>query len=131
MFRALSLLIATALIAKATIALAARRRFYALRQRQYAAESPPTKLLAAPALVLVLALTATAVYAAIFHYRPWGWIVLGFLILLSAMAVDHVLRWPKHRLAMLKVVESPHVWRVDAALLALGFAFAALAAFVY
>jgi hypothetical protein len=32
---------------------------------------------------------------------------------------------------MLKVVESPNVWQVDCALLALGSMFATLAAFVY
>ncbi len=128
-FRVLSLLIATALLAKAAIALAARRRFYAIRQRQYAADSLPTKLLVAPALVLTR--TAVAAYAALFHYRPWGWVVVGFLIFLSAMAIDHLLRWPTHRLAMLKVVSSPKVWQADCLLLALGAAFAALAAFVY
>ena len=128
-FRALSLLIAAVLLAKAAIALTAGRRFYAIRQRQYATESLPPKLLVAPALVLTL--TAAAAYAALFHYRPWGWVVVGFLTLLSAMALDHVIRWRSHRLAMLKVVESPKVWQVDCVLLALGSAFAALALFVY
>ena len=116
-FRVLSLVIATALLVKATVALAMPGRFYALRRRQYATESLPPKLVVAPALVFTL--TGAAVYAAIFHYRPWGWIVVGFLALLSAMAVDHALRWRHHRLAMLKVVESPRVWRIDCALLAL------------
>ena len=128
-FRVLSLLIAAALLAKAAVALAAPGRFYAVRRRQYATETLPPKLLVAPALVLTL--TAAAGYAALFHYRPWGWIVVGFLTLLSAMALDHVLRWRPHRLAMLKVVESANVWRVDCVLLALGSAFAALAVFVY
>ncbi len=128
-FKALGFLIAAALLAKASVALTTRRRFYARRQRQYAAESLPAKLLVAPAVVL--ALTAVGAYAALFHYRPWGWVVLGFLLLLSAMAFDHVLRWRVHRLAMLKVVESPKVWQVDCILLAMGLAFAALAAFVY
>jgi hypothetical protein len=128
-FRVLSLALAAALLAKGVIALTARRQFYAIRQRQYATESLPPKLLVAPALVL--ALTAVAAYAALFHYRPWGWVVVIFLMLLSAMALDHVLRWRVHRLAMLKVVESPKVWQVDCVLLALGSAFAALAIFVY
>jgi hypothetical protein len=128
-FRTLSLLIAAALLVKALVALTARRRFYAIRQRQYATESLPPKFLIAPALVL--ALTALSAYASLFHYRPWGWVVVGFLTLLSAMALDHVLRWRVHRLAMLKVVESPKVWQVDCVLLALGSAFAALAVFVY
>lgn len=128
-FRVLSALIAVALLAKAAVALTAQRRFYALRQRQYATESLPPKLLAAPALVF--ALTGVGLYAAVFHYRPWGWVVVGFLMLLSALAFDHVVRWRKHRLAMLKVVESPKVWQVDCVLLALGLAFAALAVFVY
>ncbi|MBX3425575.1 MAG: hypothetical protein KF688_07850 [Pirellulales bacterium] len=128
-FKVLSLLIAAALLAKAAIALAAPRRFYAVRQRQYATESLPPRLLVAPALVL--ALTAVAVYAAVFHYRPWGWIVLGFLILLSAVALDHAFRWKTHRLAMLKVVASPKVRQADCELLALGSAFAALALLVY
>ena len=128
-FKWLSLLIAAALVAKAIIALVARRRFYAIRQRQYATESLPRKLLVAPAIVFALA--AVSLYAAWFHYRPWGWIVVAFLMLLSAMALDHVLRWPAHRLAMLKVVESPDVWRVDCVLLALGLIFAALGASVY
>jgi hypothetical protein len=128
-FKVLSLLIAAVLLAKATIALAAPRRFYDVRQRQYATEALPPKLLVAP--VLVLGLTAVAAYAAVFHYRPWGWVVLAFLILLSVLALDHALRWKSHRLGMLKVVASPKVWQVDCALLALGATFAALAVFVY
>jgi hypothetical protein len=128
-FKVLSLLIAAALLGKAAVALAARGRFYAARRRQYATETLPPKLVVAP--VLVLALTGAAIYAARFHYRAWGWVVVGFLILLSAMAVDHVVRWRAHRLAMLKVVESANVWRVDCALIALGLAFAALGVFVY
>ena len=128
-FKVLSLLIAVALLGKAAVALAARGRFYAARQRQYSTENLPPKLLIAP--VLVLTLTVVAAYAALFHYRPWGWIVVGFLTLLSAMAIDHVLRWRSHRIAMLKVVESAKVWQVDCVLLALGLAFAALAVFVY
>jgi hypothetical protein len=128
-FKVLSWVIAAALLAKATIALAAPRRFYAVRRRQYATESLPLKLLIGPALVLVL--TSVAAYATAFHYRPWGWVVLGFLILLSVLALDHAFRWKTHRLGMLKVVASPKVWQVDCALLALGAAFAALAVFVY
>ena len=123
------MVIAAALLTKAVVALTARRSFYALRQRQYASETLPPKFLVAPAVIL--ALDATAVYAALLHYRPWGWIVVGFLALLSVVTIDHVIRWPTHRLAMLKVVESPKVWRVDCVLLALGSAFAVLAVFVY
>jgi FlaG/FlaF family flagellin (archaellin) len=41
-FKVLGLVIAVALLGKATVALTATRRFYALRQRQYA-PSPLTK----------------------------------------------------------------------------------------
>jgi hypothetical protein len=128
-FKFLSTLIAAMLLVKAAFALAARQRFYAVRQRQYAAEVMPVKLLFAPVFVLVL--TAAAAYATVFHYRPGGWVVLAFLVLLSVLAFDHALRWQAHRLAMIKVVASPKVWQVDCALLVLGSAFAALAMFVY
>jgi formylglycine-generating enzyme required for sulfatase activity len=48
-FQVLSVAIGAALVGKATIALTAPRRFYAVRQRQYATESLSTKLLVAPA----------------------------------------------------------------------------------
>ena len=128
-FQVLSLVIAVALLGKATIALTARRRFYAIRQRQYAAESLPTKLLVAPAVVV--ALTLVAWYATIFHYQPWGWVVTGFLTALSCMSVDHVFRWSRHRQAMLAVVTNPKVWQVDCLLMVVGSGFVALALLVY
>ncbi len=75
-FRTLSFVIAAALLGKAAIALAIPRRFYAVRERQYASESLPPKLLVAP--VVVVALTLVAWYATIFHYQPWSWVVTGF-----------------------------------------------------
>ena len=128
-FRLLSLVIGAALMAKATVALAAPARFYALRRRQYEAESLPPKLLMAPAIVGVLALAAW--YATLFHYRPWGWIVTGFLTALAMMAADHVFRWESHRRAMLNVVSNPGVWKFDCFLLAGGAGFVALALLVY
>ena len=128
-FQVLSLVIAAALLGKATIALIARRWFYAIRQRQYATESLPTKLLVAPAVVV--ALTLVAWYATIFHYQPWGWVVTGFLTALSCMAVDHVFRWSSHRQAMLKAVTNPKVWQVDCLLMVVGSGFVALALLVY
>ena len=128
-FKVLGLVIAVALLGKASIALAAPRRFYAVRQRQYASDSLPRKVLVAQ--VLVVALTLAAWYAACFHYRPWGWVVTGFLTLLSCMAVDQLLRWQRHREAMLKVVTSSRVWQIDCLLMAVGVAFAALALLVY
>src|SRR4051794_21117268 len=117
-FRALSLVIATALLGKAFIALAARRRFYAARQHQYASESLPPKLFIAP--IVVVAVTLIAWYATIFYYQPWGWVVTGFLTALSCMTVDHVIRWERHRQAMLRVVKNPKVWQLDCLLLAGG-----------
>lgn len=128
-FQVLSLVIAAALLGKATIALTARRWFYAIRQRQYATESLPTKLLVAPAVIV--ALTLVAWYATIFHYQPWGWVVTGFFTALSCMAVDHVLRWSRHRQAMLAVVTNPKVWLVDCLLMVVGSGFVALALLVY
>ena len=66
-FQFLSMLIATALIGKASIALATRQRFYAVRSRQYVSESLPLKLLVGP--IVVGALTLVAWYATIFHYQ--------------------------------------------------------------
>lgn len=106
-FRTLSLVIAAALLGKAAIALAVPRRFYAVRERQYASESLPPKLLVAPAIVA--ALTFVAWYATIFHYQPWGWVVTTSLTALSCLAVDHVFRWQSHRQRMLKTVRSPKV----------------------
>lgn len=128
-FRVLSLAIAVALLGKAVIALAAPRRFYARRQRQYAWESQPTQLLVAP--VVVVALTSVAWYATIFHYQPWCWAVTGFLTAVACLAVDHVFRWESHRQRMLKLVTSPKVWQVDCLLFIVGAGFVALALLVY
>ncbi len=128
-FRTLSLVIATALLGKAAMALAVPRRFYTVRERQYASESLPPKLLVAP--VIVIALTLTAWYATAFHYQPWGWVVTGFLTTLACLSVDHVFRWPSHRQRMLNLVRSPKVGRVDCLLLVLGAGFVGLAFLVY
>lgn len=128
-FQFLSLLIATALIGKASIALATRQKFYASRSRQYDSDSLSLKLLVAPTIVGALAVIAW--YATIFHYQPAAWVVTGFLTALSFMAFDHVFRWKRHRQAMLKVVTSPNVWLIDCVLLAVGAGFAVLALLVY
>ena len=128
-FRILSLVIAVALLGKGVIALAAPRRFYAERQRQYSSESAPPKLLVAPMVIGVLTLVAW--YATLFHYQPWGWVVTGFLTALACMAIDHLVRWEKHRQRMLKVVSNPKVWQVDCLLLIVGAGFVALALVVY
>ena len=128
-FQVLSLVIAIALLSKATVALASPRRFYAARQQQYASETLPSKLLIPPALVL--ALTLVAWYATIFHYQPWGWLVTGLLSVISCLSLHHVFHWARHRQAMLKVVTNPRVKQVDCLLLAVGLAFLGLALFVY
>lgn len=128
-FKVLGLLIAIALISKATVALAAPGRFYAVRQRQYAYASLPPELLVAPAFVILT--TSVAWYATLFHYRPLGWLITGSLTLLSGMSIHHLLWWKRHREAMLKVVSSPRVWQFDCLLLALGCGFMALALLVY
>ena len=128
-FRTLSFVIAAALLCKAALALAIPRRFYAVRERQYASESLPPKLLLAP--VVVVALTLTAWYATIFHYQPWGCIVTGLLTALSCLAVDHVFRWQSHRKRMLKAVRSPMVGWLDCLLLVVGVGFVGLALMVY
>ena len=128
-FQFLSLLIAIALIGKASIALANRQKFYAARSRQYVSESLPLKPLIGP--IIVGALTLVAWYATIFHYRPAGWIVTGFLTALSCMAFDHVFHWKRHRQVMFKLVTNPQVWLIDCVLLAVGAGFVALALLVY
>ena len=57
-FRVLSLVIGVALLSKAATALAAPRRFYAERQRQYASASQPASLFVAP--VVILGVTSAA-----------------------------------------------------------------------
>ena len=81
--------------------------------------------------VVVGALTLTAWYATFFHYRAWGSLVTGFLTALCCLALDHLLRWKKHRHRMLKVVSNPNVWRFDCLLLVIGFVFLALAFLVF
>lgn len=128
-FQVLGLIIAVALIVKASIALVIPGRFYAARMRQYESESLPPKLLVAPAVVL--ALTAVAWYATFFHHRPWGFIVTAVLTAVACMAVHHLLRWKSHRQSMHAVVRDPRVWRIDCALLLIGVGFLSLAMFVY
>jgi len=128
-FRILSILIGTALVGKSVIALVAPKRFYGARQRQYSSPAMPRKLLAGP--MIVAAMTAASFYATIYHYVAWGWIVTTFLTGLLIMAIDHLFRWARHREAMLRVVGSPKVRRVDWCLLALGAGFLNLGVFVY
>ena len=128
-FRALSFLIAAALLIKAAVALAMPERFYATRRRQYASDSRPTELLVPP--VIVFSVTAIAWYAALFHYRPWGWIVTAALTGLCCLSLDHLVRWRQHRATMSKIVSSPRVSLVDYALLVVGAGFAALGWWVY
>ena len=128
-FRILSLIIATALLGKAAIALSMPARFYAERQRQYASLSPPTKVLVPPVVIVGLALVAW--YATIFHYKPWGWIVTASLTALACVSVYQLSRWATHRHWMRKVVADPRVWRVDWLLLAIGTLFVVLAVYVY
>ena len=128
-FQVLSLVIAAALLGKASIALVTRQRFYAARQRQYASGSQPLKLLIGPTLVGTL--TGVAWYATFFHYQPAGWIVTGFLTALSCMVVHHLFRWTRHRQVMLRVVANPMVWLIDCVLVIVGGAFVALALLVY
>jgi hypothetical protein len=128
-FQFLSLLIAIALIGKASIALAKRQKFYAARSRQYDSESLSFKLLVAPTIVGTLTLIAW--YATIFSYQSAAWVVTGFLTALSLMAFDHVFRWRRHGQVMLKVVTNPQIWLIDCMLPIVGAAFLALALLVY
>jgi hypothetical protein len=128
-FQVLSLVIATALLVKAAIALAIPGRFYATRRRQYDSTSMPRELLVPPAIILCL--TSIAWYATFFHYRPWGWVVTGSLTLLCSLSLHNLLRWRRHRESMSKIVANPRVWIVDCVLLVLGAGFAALGLMVY
>jgi hypothetical protein len=128
-FQALSLVIATALLVKAAVALAIPGRFYATRRRQYDSTSMPRELLVPPAIILCV--TSVAWYATFFHYRPWGWVVTGALTLLCSLSLHNLFRWRRHREAMYKIVASPRVWIVDCVLLVVGAGFAALGFFVY
>ena len=118
-----------ALLVKAAVALTAPRRFYAKRQQQYSSETLPAKLLIPPAVVLTVTLAAW--FATIFHYQPWGWLVTGFLSVLSCLSLHNLFNWAKHRQVMLKLVSNPKVKQVDYVLLAVGLGFLALAIFVY
>jgi hypothetical protein len=128
-FRVLSFLIAAVLVLKAAVALAIPERFYAGRRRQYAAESMPGELLVPPAIIL--SVTAVSWYAALSHYRPWGWIVTGALTVLASLSLHNLTRWRSHRATMSRIVSSPNVSRVDYALLVVGAGFAALGWFVF
>jgi hypothetical protein len=128
-FQALSFVIATALLVKASIALAIPGRFYATRQRHYDSPSMPRELMVPPAIILCL--TSIAWYATFFHYRPWGWVVTGSLTVLCSLSLHNLLRWRRHRGAMAKIVANPRVWIVDCVLLLAGAGFAALGLMVY
>ena len=128
-FQALSLVIAAALLVKASVALAIPSRFYATRRRQYDSSSMPRELLVPPAIILCI--TSIAWYATFFHYRPWGWVVTGSLTLLCSLSLHNLLRWRRHREAMSKIVANPRVWIVDCVLLVAGAGFAALGLLVY
>lgn len=128
-FQALSFVIAAALVIKASVALAIPHKFYASRQRQYAAPSMPRELMVPPAIIMTI--TAVAWYATFGHYRPWGWVVTAALTLLCFLSIHNLVRWRRHREAMFKVVAHPRVGIVDCVLLAVGAGFAALGLFVY
>jgi hypothetical protein len=128
-FRALSLVIAAALLVKASIALAIPDRFYAARRRQYASRFMPRELLIPP--LIVLSVTAIAWYATFAHYRPWGWIVTGSLTALACGSLHNLARWRQHRRMLAGVVANPRVWIVDCALIVVGVGFVWLAVFVY
>ena len=128
-FKVLSFIIASALLIKATVALAIPSRFYATRQRQYASTSLPPELMVPPAIIL--SITSVAWYATFVHYRPWGWVVTGSLTLLCCLSIDHLVRWRRHRETMSKIVSHSKVWLIDCLLLLVGGAFAALGWLVY
>jgi hypothetical protein len=128
-FQALSFIIATALLVKAGVALAIPRRFYGTRQRQYASTSLSAALIV-PA-VIVVSLMSVAWYATLAHYRPWGWIVTGFLTVLGSLSVDGLVRRRRRRELGLLIVGHPRVWVIDCLLLGAGAGFAALGWYVY
>jgi hypothetical protein len=128
-FQTLTFIIAAALIVKAAVALAIPGRFYASRQQQYASTSMPFALMVPPAIILTI--TSIAWYATFAHYRPWGWVVTGFLTTLCLLSLHNLARWRRHRETMSKIVAHPRVWIVDCALLAVGAGFAALGWLVY
>jgi hypothetical protein len=128
-FQALSFIIATALLVKAGVALTIPRRFYDARQSQYASTSLPAALIVPAAIVL--SLTSVAWYATLAHYRPWGWVVTGFLTVLGCLSVDGLVRRRRRRELALLIVVHPRVWMIDCLLLGAGTGFAALGWFVY
>ena len=117
-FRGLVLTMAGMLLAKAMIALIIPEHFYAERQRQYASPSRPAEVFIGPAVIICLA--ATAWYATIFHYEPWGWVVTACLTASAAAIGYRLLHWEGHRHKMRLVVADPKVWQVDCRLLAIG-----------
>ena len=62
-FQVLALVIATALVVKAVVALAIPHRFYAARRQQYASTSLPVALMVPPAIIFVIAALGALVYA--------------------------------------------------------------------
>ena len=128
-FQALSLVIATALLVKAVVALTIPGRFYATRRRQYGSTSLPSSLMVPPAIILCL--TSIAWYATLVDYRPWGWVVTASLTLLCSLSLHNLVRWRRHRETMAAIVANPKVWLIDCLLLVLGAGFAALGLLVY
>ncbi len=131
-FKVLSLLIMALCIGKATIALGAPHTFYRLRRRQYASATIPGSILLPPLAVLMLA--SVAWYATLLHYTAWGWIVTGFLTLISLLAVVNLFRWSQHRMQLLAAIaeeQAPSRQRVDVGLLVVGLLFGALGIVVF
>jgi hypothetical protein len=128
-FRVLVLLMAGVLLAKATIALAIPERFYAERRRQFASPIPPGRVFFGP--VLIAGLAATAWYAAMAHYEPWGWVVTASLTAFACLSLLALVRWDTHRQTMKRLVADPKVWRTDCALLAAGVLLMGLGFLVY
>ena len=126
-FRILSLVIAAALLGKATIALSmpgasTRNVSASTHRRRHRPRYWSFRRNRRPALA--------AWYAAIFHYKPWGGVVTASLTALACLSIHQLFRWETHRHRMRKVVANPNVWRVDCLLLAIGALFVALAVFV-
>jgi hypothetical protein len=130
-FKLISLALATLCLGKAVIALAAPQLFYRLRLAQYGSTRLPWTIFLAP--TYVLALTALAWYATVFHYAPWGWLLTLFLTLVGALAVVNLLRWSQHRAVVAAAITERPIERAtfDAGLGVLGAVFIALALFVY
>ena len=129
-FQALSLVIATALLVKAVVALTIPGRFYATRQRHYGSTSLPRPLMVPPAIILCVSRRSRGT-ATLFHYRPWGWVVTASLTLLCSLSLHNLVRWRQHRETMATIVANPKVWLIDCLLLVVGAGFAALGLLVY